>query len=71
MVFRELAGFAGRTLKKLKRGGKDKETKRLREEESKRQREEETKDERGEGPFLCATAGRDLCPLLRSHAAAR
>ena len=39
MVFRELAGFAGRTLKKLKRRGKE----RKREEETKRQREEETK----------------------------
>ena len=42
-----------------------KESKRRRDKERKSQREEESKAERGEGrkPFLCATAGRDLCHL--------
>ena len=44
MVFRELAGFAGRTLKKLKRGGK--ERKREEERGRKRKGEEETEGER-------------------------
>ena len=49
LVFRELAGFAGRTLKKLKRRGKGRKREeergkeRKREEETKRQRDKETK----------------------------
>ena len=67
LVFSELAGFAGRTLKKFKRRGKerkreeerggDKETKRQRDKETKRQREEgrgrERKgEEEAKGPFF-------------------
>ena len=42
---------------------RDKETKRQREEEAKRGRDKKTKRRRDEEPFLCATAGRDLCTL--------
>ena len=48
MVFSELAVCAGRTLKKLKRGGKERkrEERRGRDEETKRQREEKRKRQR-------------------------
>ena len=50
MVFRELAGFAERVLKKLKKRGKE----RKREEKRGRERkgEEETKDEKRKVVFL-------------------
>ena len=52
LVFRELAGFAGRTLKKLKRRGKERKREEKRGKE--RKREEKTKDERrkAKGPFF-------------------
>ena len=45
MVFRELAGFVGRTLKKLKKRGRERtrEEKRGRDKETKRQKDKETK----------------------------
>ena len=45
LVFRELAGCAGRTLKKLKRRGRERkrEEKRGRDKETKRQKDKETK----------------------------
>ena len=68
LVFRELAGFTGRVLNKLKRGeekrgkerkkeersGREEETKRGKEEERGKERkgEEETKDERRKVVFL-------------------
>ena len=58
LVFRELAGFMGRTLKKLKRRGKerkrqkDKETKRGKERKREERRGKERKDERRKGCFF-------------------
>ena len=59
LVFRELAGCAGRTLKKLKRGGKERKREEERGRERKRQKDKETKrgrerkgEEEAKGPFF-------------------
>ena len=51
LVFRALAGFAGRTLKKLKKRGRERkrEEKRGRDKETKRQKDKKTKRLREEG----------------------